>query len=451
MKTRVSINVHFVTSKRLQADWAKRKAAGEVVEAQPTDDGLLRCKITVRGAVALLPIHGVKLTRGEWNVKAKRVLGRTAMATAANAAIAKITDQLTDLWADLERQAKPVTAARLAALWRKNGAVANMRELFAEFMAERETLIGVEIGARTVVGNQTKLNRLHDFLTAHKLNDLRPEEFTHNLADKCLYWLMRELNYTRSSANKVIRWVFQVLRWAERRQHLDKNPLDLYKFKHEAAKEIVYLEAAEVATFTAYGFTVPRLEFVRDCFIFQCWTGLAYADLAALDVARDAETGANGRRFLRVRRAKSTLFKGFECVIPLLPEAERLLAKYQDRLPVPSNQKYNEYLKEAGELAGLGREKMNSHVGRKTAGTLMLNKGIAIEAVSKFLGHSNTKITQKLYAKLLDTTVVDAFDKVFGAPTPPPTTAAAAEGLHLDAGRVVPMYRPARRMGGTAE
>jgi integrase len=71
-------------------------------------------------------------------------------------------------------------------------------------------------------------------------------------------------------------------------------------------------------------------------------------------------------------------------------------------------------LKELGKLCGIAADKMTTHVGRKTAGTLLLNMGVPLPVVSKFLGHANVLITQKLYAELLDTTVVDAFAQLGG-------------------------------------
>lgn len=401
----------------------------------------LSYRITVRGRRAEVST-AIRVAPADWSDVRKKVLGTTPAVRTANAALTKMLDQLTDIWADLERQGKPVTAQGIARAYRRNGSTLSLLKLLAAFVAERQTLVGIDICAATLRHQTTRFNRLKDFLQAHRLTDLRPEEFDHATADKMLYWLLQKGGYQRNSANKVLQCVFQVLRWGVRRKYIDSNPLELYKFKSTAAKDIVYLEANEVANLTCFPFDTPCLQRVRDCFIFQCWTGLAYADLAALNVANSVETAPNGQRFLRVRRAKSTMFKGFECIIPLLPEAERLLAQYGDKLPVLSNQKYNAYLKEIGKAVGLIAEKMNTHVGRKTAGTLMLNKGIPLTAVSKFLGHSNEKITQKLYAKLLDTTVLDAFTTAFGDPTPPPSTTAVAVGLEVVTGsRVVPMWK----------
>ena len=49
---------------------------------------------------------------------------------------------------------------------------------------------------------------------------------------------------------------------------------------------------------------------------------------------------------------------------------------------------------------------------RYTGATLLLNEGIDMRIISKICGHSSTKITEQVYAKLLDETVVDAIKKL---------------------------------------
>ncbi len=409
----------------------------------PESSGSICCSITVRGKTTIFST-GLVTSYGLWDSHAHRVLGRSIPARQANEQIAKITDRLNDLAADLDRQDKAITAVRLRQLYQRNGASFSMLELYRAFQLERKTLVGIEISPATVRKETVRYNRLAEFLAAHKLTDLRPEEFTTNLADKLLYWLQKERSLKRNSANNIIKTAGQVLRWGVRREHLDKNPLALYQLKNTASEDIKYLTVGELADLSTARLAIACLERVRDCFVFQCWTGLAYADLAALDltaVEYHRQADETLLRVLRVRRAKSTTFKGYECVIPLLPEAERILALYNDRLPVPTNQVYNRYLKQVGELCGLAVDKMTTHVGRKTAGTLLFNLGVPLPVVSKILGHANTIITQQLYAKLLDTTVVDALSGLFGAglaaELPPPLPLPLAVSTEL---------RPARRL-----
>lgn len=290
--------------------------------------------------------------------------------------------------------------------------------LYDAFITERGGLIGVEIAVATDLSHKTRYNRLAEYLHAHNISGLRPESFTLNQADKLLHWLLKERGMKRSSANKIVQGVSQVLGWGVRREYLDKNPLEHYEYKWQATGPIKFLTVGELEAISSAELPTNTLSLIRDCFVVQCWTGLAYADLKALNIARDVEyhtdKAGNVRRVLRITRAKSTLYKGYECVIPLLPEAERLLAHYEDELPVMCNAYYNRGLKELGQLCGIKAEKMTTHVGRKTAGTLFLNMGAPLPVVSKILGHANVLITQKLYAELLDTTVIDAFAMLGG-------------------------------------
>ncbi|SFP79030.1 site-specific integrase [Hymenobacter arizonensis] len=438
MKTRVSILFLFRKKSRLTEP-----------EKLPTTPGTVYCRLTVRGATAVFTT-GIATTYGDWDAGAGRLRGRSEAAKTANEQLVKLRDRLTDLAADFDRQGKPVTAKRLLSRYQTNGCGLSLLGLFEQFLAEQTRLVGLEISPATLVQHQSRRSNLRAFLAAQGLTDLRPEEFTHNMADRLLHWLMGHKGHARNTALKNLQNVSQVLTWGVRRDLLEQNPMELYRYKLAAPKPLLYLTELELEVLTDNGMPVACLERVRDCFVFQCWTGLAYADLAALNVARDTEAGAHGRQVLRVIRQKSTLQKGYECVIPLLPEAERLLHKYQGRLPVPSNQVYNRYLKQVGELCGIAPEKMTSHVGRKTAGVLMLNRGIRMEVVSKFLGHSSVTMTEKVYAKILDTTLVNEFDRVFGPATPRPAPAplralpeAPATWAEWDVPAPAPSARPA--------
>lgn len=168
-------------------------------------------------------------------------------------------------------------------------------------------------------------------------------------------------------------------------------------------KEVVKLDKDELEVIKRKAF-VGRLDKVRDLFLFQCYTGLAYCDMADL---RHSDIECEGDMyFVRKNRQKTKIM--FFTV--LNDDAMRILEKYNYMLPVLSNQKYNSYLKEIGDLCNIGKS-LHSHIARHTCATQLLNDGMPIEIVSKVLGHSNTRQTQH-YAKLLDNTVLDAFKRL---------------------------------------
>lgn len=147
-----------------------------------------------------------------------------------------------------------------------------------------------------------------------------------------------------------------------------------------------------------------RLGKVRDLFLFQCYSCLAYSDLSRFDAKKIEEI--DGKKFYSGRRGKTNV----RFTIPLLQPALDILQKYKNKLPIISNVKYNVYLKEVAAAAGIEKH-LTTHWARHTGATLLLNAGVPIEVVSKVCGHSNTQITQKIYAKMLSKTIVEEVTK----------------------------------------
>lgn len=140
---------------------------------------------------------------------------------------------------------------------------------------------------------------------------------------------------------------------------------------------------------------------VRDVFVFQTYTCMSYSDLREFDSKRIQEV--KGMSVYVSSRVKTN--KPF--TIPLLSQALDILHKYNGELPIISNAKYNVYLKVVAQSSGIDKP-LSTHWARHTGATLLLNEGIPMQVVSKICGHSSTKITEQVYAKLLDETVVDA-------------------------------------------
>lgn len=147
--------------------------------------------------------------------------------------------------------------------------------------------------------------------------------------------------------------------------------------------------------------TNERLNNVRWLFLFQCYTGLAYTDLATL-TKDDIKDG------MIIKRRKKTKVQS---IIPILDVTKQILEMYDYKLPILSNQKYNAYLKEIADICGINKE-LHTHLARHTMATICLNNGIDINVIAKILGHSSTRITLSTYAQLLNSTVVNEGNKL---------------------------------------
>ena len=146
-----------------------------------------------------------------------------------------------------------------------------------------------------------------------------------------------------------------------------------------------------------------QVAMARDLFIFQMYTGLGYADTQIFDLSQYREIEGKWR-FIG-KRVKT----GVPYVSMLLPPVVDMLKRNGWRVPKMNNQRYNQMLKAIGMVIGI--ERLHSHMGRHTFATWMLSNGSKIENVSKMLGHTDIKMTQR-YAEVLAKDVYDDFEKV---------------------------------------
>lgn len=142
--------------------------------------------------------------------------------------------------------------------------------------------------------------------------------------------------------------------------------------------------------------------FVRDMFLFACYTGLAFADM--VKISRDDILEDGGESWLIDQRIKT----GTPYKLMLLPEAKQILERYDYNMNRISNQKANVFLKGIAAAADI-KENLTMHMGRHTFATWALSKGVPIEAVSKMLAHSDITTTQ-IYAKVLQQEVDKGFE-----------------------------------------
>ena len=190
--------------------------------------------------------------------------------------------------------------------------------------------------------------------------------------------------------------------------YLKQSPYIGLKFDKGKSKDPTFLLESEIDLVRKYLPQNDKLIKVKDLFLFQCFTGLSYSDLAVF--SKNDITQLDDKKIIRSNRNKTD--QSF--ISLLLPEAEEILVKYEYKLPIISNAKYNDYLKLLGCGANISK-KLTTHTARHTYATYLLNKGISISSVSKAMGHSSTRMTEH-YAKLLGKTVISEMSAVFLEP-----------------------------------
>ncbi|GAB6981974.1 site-specific integrase [Prevotella dentasini] len=242
---------------------------------------------------------------------------------------------------------------------------------------------------------------------------------------------LRDVKEMRNSTiGKQLSFLKWFLRWAFKKGVHQNNAYDSYKPKLKSTqKKIIFLTWEELSRLREFEIPTSKqaLDRVRDVFLFQCFTGLRYSDVFNL---RRSDIKGDHIEVTTVKTSDSL-------IIELNNHSKAILDKYKDVafeddkvLPVITNQKMNDYLKELAELAGIdepvrqtyyrGNERIDevtpkyallgTHAGRRTFICNALALGIPPQVVMKWTGHSDYK-AMKPYIDIADDIKANAMSK----------------------------------------
>lgn len=277
----------------------------------------------------------------------------------------------------------------------------NVVEYFEMYLNKLKRLIGIDIKQVTWNKFDYVKTDIKSFIKwKFKVNDMPLKKLEANFLTELEYYLkVKKKKLKQVTINKKIQRFRRVIKVAVAENFLEKDPFILYKTK-TVKIEVVFLTPEELKKLEEHEFTQPRLQFVKDLFVFSCYTGLPYRELMDLKYS-NIVIGFDGNKWIKMKREKTS--KALS--IPLLPKALGILNKYSSEgdivFPNISNQKYNSYLKEIADLVGIDK-KLTTHMARRTfASTVLLYNDVPMEVVSELLGHSSMKITQESYGKVV--------------------------------------------------
>lgn len=239
--------------------------------------------------------------------------------------------------------------------------------------------------------NSLKLNDLDkNFLIKFELYLIELNSYKNNYIFKIVKFFNYMLNYFHE-----LEWTTNKLKFNFKSRY--KNP----------KREILTLdEVKKIENLTE----LPQsLADVRNCALIQCYTGLAYSDLKSLN--RSHIKQILGRTWIVIPRQKTEVISR----IVVIEKAERILKNYLEKknqsnslLPIKSNCKYNNSLKEIQKFCNIETE-ISSHILRHTfSTTIALSLGLSMETLSKVLGHTSLKTTA-IYGKVIDQKILEEF------------------------------------------
>lgn len=368
----------------------------------------LHMRITVNKQKVEMALHR-RVNISLWNPSVGLAMGNTKEARTINGFLLSVQTSIYDIYKYLRETGKPITPTSI-----KNAYLGiepeedkgkKVLELFREHNDKVKALVNIDYSPDTLERYETSLKHTRDFIMQkYDREDLYFSELDHEFIVDYEIYFKTVRKCAHNTTLKYIKNFKKIVRLAITTGHLDKDPFANFKMRLKKVDR-GFLSDEELNTIINKKFHTNRLEQVRDCFVFSCFTGLAHSDLKRLS-PEHIVIGTDGLRWIKIKRKKTDNLSS----IPILDVTQMLIDKYKNDpyciannvvLPVNSNQKMNAYLKEIADLCGIEKN-FTSHLARHTfATTVTLNNNVPIETVSKMLGHSSINMT-KTYARLLD-------------------------------------------------
>lgn len=341
-----------------------------------------------------------------WSSEVGAAIGNTKEAKMINGYLDSVRTQIHNYMRILREDNKEITVESI-----KNAYLGieeiekGIIELYKEHNENVKKLIGKDFAPETVERYETSLMHTEKFIKLfYKKADLKISQINHKFITDYELYFKTERNCSHNTTMKYIKNFRKIIRIALANGIIKTDPFSNFKMTLKKVDR-EYLNEEELDILLKKKFDFQRLEQVRDCFLFSCFTGLAHSDLKRL-TKENIVTGTDGKLWVKINRKKTNNLSS----IPILPITKSLIEKYTNNeycmthnvlLPVYTNQKMNAYLKELAILCEINKN-LSSHIARHTfATTVTLNNDVPIETVSKMLGHNSINMT-RIYARLLD-------------------------------------------------
>ena len=316
---------------------------------------------------------GIAILRSQWDSKKERVKGRSTEVLSLNLELDNIQNGLQNIFRRMEL-----------------GDYLSLERIKMEFLGKKEDIGTImELFDRHITA----------FLKSkYSRTDLKLSELTYVVLHDFDLYLRTKVGQAPNTATKTLKTFKTITLFGGKLGILHHDPFVNLRF-HMEPVDRGFLTDEEILRVANKDLGIQRLELVRDIFIFSCFTGLAYIDVANL--TPDHIVTMDDKRWIMTKRQKTSV----ETNVLLLDIPRAIIAKYSHKtyrdgklFPVLTNQKTNSYLKEIADLCGI-KKKLTFHLARHTFATMSLSKGVPIESVSKMLGHTNIRTTQ-IYARI---------------------------------------------------
>jgi site-specific recombinase XerD len=378
-------------------------------KARATGEAPLYAKITMEHQSPAQFQTGLWIRPEQWKPGGLgHVIGRNQLCDVYNETLIDIRAEINRIYNDLRRRGKAISPTVIKGMYTGElSEQATLQKAMSSYIFLRQQEPGLSESTISNFGRQMKnvlIYLVHSKQTNILCSDVKIK-FLKNLDN----FLRNDRRHSQVYTNRMIGFVKTVMDYAVFCEWIEYNPLHSYKYRRPERKKKIYLTQDELNRLIDFEFESWRMAQVRDLFVFQCFTGLAYAELMRFERSW-LGLGVDGRQWIFTDRQK---VHGSNCEIPLFDTARRLLEQWQYSIPQLDNQQYNRALKQVAFMCGIDKH-LTSHVGRKTFGNILQENGVSIESISGMYGHADTRMTRSYYVDVSAVKVASETEAIRG-------------------------------------
>ena len=356
-------------------------------------------RITINGQRTQLSTQ-LSVNPNLWDVSMGRAAGRSAVASHVNEQLSQIRFRIERCYNTLFYEHALVTPKMVKEMYFGNDQRnETLLAFFRHHNEEFSRMVGISRSKTTYYKYRCVYKHLENYVN-DKFNrkDLLFKELDKEFLTGFHHYIAQECGHKKNTT-----WIYMIafkhiLMLARSKGYMDKDIFANYKLQSEFVTRN-YLTMEEITRMMQYESEDLTLQLVRDTFLFSCFTGLSYVDIRGL-VPQNIQK-INKQLWVNTTRRKT----GSEVNVRLFTVPYNILLKYMPAsgsgriFDLPSNGWCNKCLDKIVAEAGIPK-KITFHAARHTfATTITLSQGVAIETISKLLGHKNIRTTQ-IYANI---------------------------------------------------
>ncbi|MBI4945925.1 MAG: phage integrase SAM-like domain-containing protein [Bacteroidetes bacterium] len=293
---------------------SKKNSAGE---------SPIYCRITVNGIQTQLSTHRY-IKPLDWNSAKGMVKGRSDEAVEHNKYLEALKQKIRNKETELMKLGRDVTARSIKSSL--DGNTVNKKgivEVADYHQAIIESKLNKGYSQSSISSYTATVKYIKAFIRHHyKCADLSLSEIEYNFILEFEKYVKGHTDCNQNGTMKHIQRLKRIIHFSIENEWLDRSPFMRYKAKYERTNR-EFLTLDELTKIEQKDFSIPRLQLVKDLFVFACYTGKGYKDMMNLK-PENISIRLYGKKWLVGERSKTNV----QSDVPLLPKPLEIIERY---------------------------------------------------------------------------------------------------------------------------